>query len=136
VSREIVRVDDGWRVPTFRGLGVSELAISRELRLRFGSHQIELHSWSELLADEQTYRLAAWPQTNLGKATELLGQVVSEFSASDRGVLRILFAGGWCLTVPPDDERSAWNVSVRFREFLHVRPGGEVRVSGPREIRT
>ena len=88
------------------------------------------------MADEQTYRLAAWPQTNLGKATELLDQVVSEFGASDRGVLRIMFACGWCLKAPPDDERSAWDVSVGFREFLHVRPGGEVWVSNPRETST
>jgi hypothetical protein len=115
---------------------VGELVISRELRLRLGSHQIELRSWSELEADGQTYRLAAWPQTNLGKAAELLGQVVAEFSASDQGVLRIMFGSGWCLTVPPDAERSAWGVSVRFHEFLHVRPGGEVRVSGGTARRT
>ncbi|WP_143204922.1 hypothetical protein [Streptomyces sp. CB02009] len=56
-------------------------------------------SGAELVADERAYGLSAWPQTNLGKATELLRQAVAEISVSDQGALRVLFAGGlacWC----------------------------------------
>ncbi|MFF3002212.1 hypothetical protein ACFVTF_05305 [Kitasatospora sp. NPDC057940] len=53
------------------------------------------------MADERAYGLAAWPQTNLGKATELLRQVVAEVDVSDQGILRVLGLGdqwnrGWC----------------------------------------
>ncbi|MEU6236218.1 DUF6188 family protein [Kitasatospora sp. NPDC047058] len=130
MSQGIVRVEDGWRVPAFRGLGVGELVIDDRLRLRIGSNEIMLCSWAELVADERAYGLSAWPQTNLGKATELLRQVVAEVRVSDQGVLRVLFAGGWRLMVPTSDERSAWTVAVRGSGFLTARPGGEVAVSG------
>ncbi|MET8751703.1 DUF6188 family protein [Streptomyces sp. NPDC004667] len=42
---------------------------------------------------------------------------------SDQGALRVLFAGGWRLLVPPSDERSAWTVAVRGRGILTARPG-------------
>ncbi|MEV7780908.1 DUF6188 family protein [Kitasatospora sp. NPDC088351] len=130
MSQGIVRVDDGWRVPAVRGLGVGELVIDDRLRLRIGSNEIMLCSWAELVADERAYGLAAWPQTNLGKATELLRQVVAEVNVSDQGILRVLFAGGWRLLVPANDERSAWTVAVHGHGFLTAKPGGGVAVSG------
>ncbi|MFJ4188209.1 DUF6188 family protein [Kitasatospora sp. NPDC089509] len=129
MSEGIVRAEDGWRVPAFRGLGVGELVIDNRLRLRMGSNEIMLCAWAELVADERAYGLSAWPQTNLGKATELLRQAVAEVSVSDQGVLRVLFAGGWRLMVPASDERSAWTVAVRGSGFLAAKPGGGVAVS-------
>ncbi|MFI8461681.1 DUF6188 family protein [Kitasatospora sp. NPDC085464] len=129
MTQGIARVEDGWRVPTFRGLGVGELVIDDRLRLRIGSNEIMLCSWAELVADERAYGLSAWPQTNLGKATELLRQAVAEVSVSDQGVLRVLFAGGWRLTAPANDERSAWTVTLGGRGFLTAKPGGGVTVS-------
>ncbi len=90
-----------------------------------------LCSGAELVADERAYGLSAWPQTNLGKATELLRQAVAEVSVSDQGALRVLFAGGWRLLVPISDERSAWTVTVRDHGVLTVKPGGGVAVSDP-----
>ncbi|MFH8841898.1 DUF6188 family protein [Streptomyces sp. NPDC017868] len=127
----IVRVDDGWRVPALRGLGVSELVIDDRLRLRIESNEIMLCSGAELVADERAYGLSAWPQTNLGKATELLRQAVAEVSVSDQGALRILFAGGWRLLVPINDERSAWTVTVRHHGVLTAKPGGGVAIRDP-----
>jgi len=103
---------------------VGELVIDDRLRLRIGSNEIMLCSLADLVADERGYWVAAWPQTNLGKATELLRQVVAEVSASDQGVLRVLSAGGWRLIVPANDERSAWTVTVRGRGCLTATGGG------------
>ncbi len=108
---------------------MGELVIDDRLRLRIGSNEIMLCSRADLVADERAYWVAAWPQTNLGKATELLRQVVAEVSASDQGVLRVLFAGGWRLIVPANDERSAWTVTVRGRGYLAAKPGGGVTVA-------
>ncbi|MEV0192211.1 hypothetical protein AB0I39_27215 [Kitasatospora purpeofusca] len=74
----MVRVDDGWQVPAFHGLGVGELVIDEKLRFRIGPHKIMLRSCAELIADERTYGLAASPQTNIRKAPELLRQAVAE----------------------------------------------------------
>ncbi|MFF3002216.1 DUF6188 family protein [Kitasatospora sp. NPDC057940] len=41
-----------------------------------------------------------------------------------------MFAGGWRLLVPADDERSAWTVTALGHGFLTAKPGGGVAVSG------
>ncbi|MCF2533130.1 DUF6188 family protein [Yinghuangia soli] len=129
MDQGIVRVDDGWRVPAFRGLGVSQVVVDHELSLRIGSHEIALCTWAELVADQRSYRVAAWPQTNLAKAVELVRQVVAEVEVSDQGTLRVLFADGRRLRVPADDVRSAWTVAVRGQGFLTAKPGGGVQMN-------
>ena len=130
MSEQVVRVKDGWQLPVFRGLGVGELVISDSVHLRAGSHEITLHARAEVLAVGETFDLAVTPRTNLGKVTDLLGQVFADVSAFEPGILQIHFANGWRLRVPADAERPGWVVVVRGEGILAAKSGGGISATG------
>ncbi|WP_435229469.1 DUF6188 family protein, partial [Streptomyces sp. Tue6028] len=123
----IDRVNGGWDVHSMRGAGVSEVAVGNVSRLHIGSDQIEVHSAAELMTRGQTDTVHAASRTNPGKTIQLLDQVVAEVHAADSGVLRVRFANGWQLTVPPPADGVGWVVAVRGQYFIRSEPGGGVR---------
>lgn len=135
MANGIDRVDGGWDVRSMRGAGVSEVTVGNMMRLHIGSDGIEVHSAAELMASGETDTVHAASRTNLGKATQLLDQVVAEVHAADSGVLRVRFANGWQLTVPVPPDGVGWVVAVRGQYFIRSEPGGGVRAPDQRRVR-
>lgn len=82
------------------------------------------------MADGEAYDLAATPRTNLGKATDLLGQVFANASASEQGTLTVWFANGWQLRVPAHGEQLAWVLALLGHGRLAAKSGGGLSVTG------
>lgn len=59
-------------------------------------------------------------------AKELVGKTILSAGFTDEGELRIEFAGGGALTVLPDADHEAWQVSDSSGTLAVVMPGGDV----------
>ncbi|KJY43413.1 hypothetical protein VR41_03305 [Streptomyces sp. NRRL B-1568] len=132
MANGIDRIEDGWDIRSMRGVGISEVIVGSMIRLHIGPDGIEIHSMAELMADGDTYPVHAASRINLGRAAQLLDQVVAEVHAADSGLLRVRFASGWHLSVPVTPDAFGWFVAVRGQQFISSKPGGGVSISSRR----
>lgn len=135
MGQGIVRVDgggdadadreQGWRVPEFGGLAVGEIVLSRrELRLHAGPNGLALTASAELRTPTGMFAVSVPSGAHAPRVAELLDQVFTDVEVSAAGVLRISFAPGWHLTVPPaNDHPPGWLVRTQRHGSLTPRAG-------------
>ncbi|WP_147437672.1 DUF6188 family protein [Streptomyces radicis] len=126
----MARTGNGWHITALNGVGVGQLVLDDRIRLRVGSHEIELRPPGAELVEGAVEGAGegAAVAVELGMAPGLLRRVVAGVRVLDEGVLRVGFADGARLAAPSAAERVAWSLAVRGTAFFAPRPGGGLTV--------
>lgn len=119
-----VRTEQGWVLP-LAGWPVQSCCLGAQFifqfyRSRDESAQINIEGPAQLTRGAQTYTLDPADLPSLLPAFKLVAVVIDTMIATDAGTLRVAFADGHVLTVPPDPNQGTWQV---------IGPGGWVAYS-------
>jgi hypothetical protein len=119
---------EGWQVTQLRVDAAFGLVFWRsnnaEISIRIGND----FSYNE---GEDQYALSPSQPTALGPALALLGQEISAATTTKNGGLYLRFGSAISVSVPPDPQYEAWELSGPKGFLVVCTPGGELSIWGP-----
>ncbi len=114
MSNAPVRTEQGWVLP-MAGWPVKTCCLGEAFSFQFWrtrdeSAYISIEGRAQLTRGGETHTLDPAKLPSLLPAFKLVSVVIDEMIATDDGTLRVVFADGHVLTVPPDPDLGTWQV--------------------------
>jgi hypothetical protein len=124
----IVRAEgDGWRFD-FEEREITLIGVIYQTRLQFGPTEVVIESPFDLVVGETRHSRDPSERPKLGPLLAIYPDALVDAVATANGVLRLAFASGSTITVPPDPRYEAWSVVGRAGSLVVCTPGGELAI--------
>lgn len=100
------------------------IRVSHQTRLQFGQTEVVIESPFELRVAGVRHALDPGERAGLGPLLAVYPDVLGTAAVDSDGTLRLLFASGSSLVVPPDDHYEAWQIEGPGTRLVLCTPGG------------